>query len=339
MTTSLGIGSLGSTPPRERGFRTSMQSTRSVGFRLPPPPTLLDVRINGKLTPIRAQGGKTGLIYILNCVTGEPIFGIKDTPVAQSQVPGEKSSPTQPIALKPPPIGRTAFAMSDLVTSEDTNEVHAKASRELVEKSGGMLYSAGLGLARAKCPPVSSIIPGPIADNDWGGLSLDSTFRQLQRVCRTRLNRKDAPWRPSRMRATKRLRGSRGAEVLGAQNHQKQLLGSQSWPCQNPPRGCLTAINAKTGDIVWQTTLGPYQSRRQCCNRGRTRLHPRHQRQPLRRLRSQDWQGTLSDETRLQCSFESHLIMAERTAKGTLPFRQRAAWGLTDTNPPNSESI
>jgi glucose dehydrogenase len=87
---------------------------------LPPPPTLLDVRINGKMTPILAQGGKTGFIYILNRVTGEPIFGIKETPVQQSQVPGEKSSPTQPIPVKPPPIARTTFAVSDLVTAEDT---------------------------------------------------------------------------------------------------------------------------------------------------------------------------------------------------------------------------
>ncbi len=47
---------------------------------LPPAPTLLDVRINGKMTPILAQGGKTGFVYILNRVTGESVFGIKETP-------------------------------------------------------------------------------------------------------------------------------------------------------------------------------------------------------------------------------------------------------------------
>src|SRR5262249_51321274 len=29
-----------------------------------------------------------------------------------------------------------------------------------------------------------------------------------------------------------------------------------SWPCQKPPWGLLTAVNANTGDIVWQVTLG-----------------------------------------------------------------------------------
>src|SRR5260370_35386607 len=29
-----------------------------------------------------------------------------------------------------------------------------------------------------------------------------------------------------------------------------------SWPCQKPPWGLLTAVNANTGEIVWQVTLG-----------------------------------------------------------------------------------
>jgi quinoprotein glucose dehydrogenase len=35
-----------------------------------------------------------------------------------------------------------------------------------------------------------------------------------------------------------------------------RLLGEQSWPCQKPPWGLLTAINVSTGDIAWQVTLG-----------------------------------------------------------------------------------
>ena len=29
-----------------------------------------------------------------------------------------------------------------------------------------------------------------------------------------------------------------------------------AWPCQKPPWGRLTAVNANTGDIAWQITLG-----------------------------------------------------------------------------------
>ena len=33
-------------------------------------------------------------------------------------------------------------------------------------------------------------------------------------------------------------------------------IGDASWPCQKPPWGRLTAVNASTGDIAWQIPLG-----------------------------------------------------------------------------------
>ena len=33
-------------------------------------------------------------------------------------------------------------------------------------------------------------------------------------------------------------------------------LGAQSWPCQKPPWGRLTAVNVATGEFAWQVRLG-----------------------------------------------------------------------------------
>ena len=33
-------------------------------------------------------------------------------------------------------------------------------------------------------------------------------------------------------------------------------IADASWPCQKPPWGRLTAVNASTGDIAWQIRLG-----------------------------------------------------------------------------------
>ncbi|HJT88252.1 MAG TPA: PQQ-binding-like beta-propeller repeat protein, partial [Bryobacteraceae bacterium] len=111
-------------------------------FDLPPAPALLDVSIGGRSVPVLVQTGKVGYVYILNRATGEPVFGVKEAPVAQSKIPGEFTAPTQPVPLKPPPLGRMSFRMEDLVTAADTNEEHARACREFVEKAGG-LYNAG----------------------------------------------------------------------------------------------------------------------------------------------------------------------------------------------------
>ena len=65
---------------------------------------------------------------------------------------------------------------ADLVTAADTNEEHAKACRELVEKSGGKLYNAGtihaVGLSSARrAAGVERDVPWAIGGTDWGGLS------------------------------------------------------------------------------------------------------------------------------------------------------------------------
>ena len=144
---------------------------------LPPAPPLLDVTVNGKRTPILAQTGKLGYMFLLNRETGQPVFGVKETPVAQSKVPGEHTSPTQPIPVKPPELARHSFKMEDLVTAEDTNEAHAKACRELVEKSGPLCNAGPFTpwVYRAPgAPPASSVIfPGAIGGTDWGGESTD----------------------------------------------------------------------------------------------------------------------------------------------------------------------
>jgi len=33
-------------------------------------------------------------------------------------------------------------------------------------------------------------------------------------------------------------------------------MSGGNWPCQKPPWGRLTAVNASTGDIAWQVRLG-----------------------------------------------------------------------------------
>src|SRR6185295_6982770 len=69
-------------------------------YDTPMAPNLLDVRINGQPRKIIAQTTKQGWVYTFDRVTGEPIWPMPETPVLQSEVPGEKTSPTQPIPSK-----------------------------------------------------------------------------------------------------------------------------------------------------------------------------------------------------------------------------------------------
>jgi glucose dehydrogenase len=109
---------------------------------LPPAPGLVDIMQDGKKIPALAQVGKTGWMFILDRVTGKPVFGVEERPVPKGDVPGEWYSPTQPFPLKPPPLARVSFSKEDIVTAQDTTPEHAKACQDLYEKEGG-LYNDG----------------------------------------------------------------------------------------------------------------------------------------------------------------------------------------------------
>lgn len=234
-------------------------------YDLPPAPVLLDVTIAGKRVPILAQTGKIGHMFILNRETGQPVFGVEERPVPISKVPGEQSSPTQPFPVKPRPFGRTSFKMDDLVSASDTTEAHAKACRALVEASGG-LYNEGMftpWVYRAPgAPPRSSVIfPGAIGGSNWGGASADpqlgyifintSDYGSIGWVQETgqapniRYDQASVYGNPVASKFWERKTDASGA-----------LLGESSWPCQKPPWGRLTAVNAATGEFAWQVRLG-----------------------------------------------------------------------------------
>ena len=63
----------------------------------PAAPILMDISVDGR--PIKAVVllTKQAYAYVLDRVTGEPVWPIVERPVPQSTVPGERTAPTQPI--------------------------------------------------------------------------------------------------------------------------------------------------------------------------------------------------------------------------------------------------
>jgi len=235
-------------------------------FDLPAAPGLLDVEIDGETVPILALAGKTGYLYILNRETGEPVFDIEERPVPQSNVPGEQTSPTQPIPVKPPPIAKVDFSPGDIVTAADTTEEHARFCRRIYEESGGF-FNAGSFTPYMRREPDSEaastiVFPGSIGGANWGGTAADPTlgyifvntmdagsFGWMQ-------ERSDLPGsyvrnsvhgRLSRFWWNETAADSRGSAVSG---------GERAWPCTKPPWGSLVAVDAATGDIAWRVPLG-----------------------------------------------------------------------------------
>ncbi len=84
-------------------------------FDVPMAPNLLDVMVDGKMRKAIAQTTKQGWVYTFDRVTGVPIWPMPETPVLQSDVPDEETSPTQPIPSKPAPYAQQGLVESDLI--------------------------------------------------------------------------------------------------------------------------------------------------------------------------------------------------------------------------------
>ena len=84
-------------------------------YDAPMAPNLLDVTVDGKPRKIVVQSSKQGWLYVFDRVSGEPIWPIVETPVLQSEVPGEQASPTQPIPSKPAPYAQQGLVEADLI--------------------------------------------------------------------------------------------------------------------------------------------------------------------------------------------------------------------------------
>ncbi|MDA1076786.1 MAG: serine hydrolase [Proteobacteria bacterium] len=130
-------------------------------YDLPAAPNLVDITVAGEPVRALAQVSKQGFVYVLDRVTGEPVWPIVETPVPPSTVPGELAALTQPIPSKPPPFVRQGSVRADLINpaSADAYDV-------------GPLYTP---------PTLRGLIvtPGEGGGANWGGASYDPLTQRL----------------------------------------------------------------------------------------------------------------------------------------------------------------
>src|SRR5262245_1103060 len=91
---------------------------------------LLDINVNGKPIKAVASPSKLGWLYVFDRITGQPVWPIEEKPVPQSDVPGEKTSPTQPFPSKPPAYARNYLKVPDDLI-DFTPELRAQALERL----------------------------------------------------------------------------------------------------------------------------------------------------------------------------------------------------------------
>jgi quinoprotein glucose dehydrogenase len=134
-------------------------------YDLPNSPKLLTVRQNGRSIEVVAQASKHGFLFVFERKTGKPLWPIDEKPVPQSDVPGEYSSPTQPVPSKPPAFARQSF------TEKDINPFIPDGEKQVLQEAFKTWRNEGLFT-----PPSlqgSIQMPGHNGGTNWGRSAVD----------------------------------------------------------------------------------------------------------------------------------------------------------------------
>jgi quinoprotein glucose dehydrogenase len=220
-------------------------------------PVLFDVRQAGQTIPAVGLIGKSSLLFILDRVTGKPIYGVEDRPVPQSEVPLERTAATQPFPLKPPPLSRMTMSMADIATV--TPELEA-ACRELAKglQMGGPYLPVSYNRLRVQ-------FPGNHGGVNWGGVAFNPELgylfintSEMGQISGLRDRPAGATGPAQASGQGNRVHPDAPYESIegGGRFSIREDGNPQQLLCQQPPWGTLTAVNVHTGEFAWRVPLG-----------------------------------------------------------------------------------
>ncbi len=210
-------------------------------YDTPDAPKLLDITVAGRRIPAIAQATKQGFLYVLNRETGQPVWPMEERPVPQSDVPGEKTWPTQPFPTKPPPFELQGITENDLI--DYTPELREQALKLARQYRMGPLF---LPPSLAKAPDGTkgafnvpganggANIPGGAAADPETGMVYIASERGHSVL--------------SMVRGDEKFKGGTSAYVSMGPGG---IRGPQGLPLLKPPYGTIVALNLNTGDHAW----------------------------------------------------------------------------------------
>ncbi len=209
-------------------------------YDLPAPPVLANINVDGKSIKAVAQVTKQGFVFVLDRVSGKPVWPIEERPVPASDVMGEETSPTQPFPAKPAPFERQTVNEDAFI--DFTPELKQEAIKIASKYKMGSVYTP----ISVYNPPQmlgTLMLPGPTGGANWQGAVLDPETNFLYVSSTTMIEAMSLSSEPdiSDMNYVAWFTGG----TDGGQG------GPSGLPLAKPPWGRITAINLNTGEHEW----------------------------------------------------------------------------------------
>jgi quinoprotein glucose dehydrogenase len=218
---------------------------------LPAQPMLVEFAKDGRRYDAVVQTTKSGMVFVFDRLTGEPVWPIEERAVPEGGVAGEKLSPTQPFSSLPPLVSHAPITEADAYGMFwfDTRGCRKKIA---ALRSDGIYTPPSTG--------GTLMNPGYAGGSNWGGLAWDP---ESQLVIATVMEF------PMWVRLTPRdeaeaLMESGDFDWTGYTEmdgtpyvlSRGSLMSALGMPCTRPPWGKLVALDIGSGEIAWQRPVG-----------------------------------------------------------------------------------
>jgi len=258
-------------------------------FDMSSAPLIADVTVNGRPRKVVAVPSKQGWLYVFDRITGEPVWPIVEKPVPQSDVPGEKTSPTQPHPPDSLRYGRNAFKNPDDLIDFTPELRQAAIERSKFYKWADTPFAPSI-LGNVNGPLYGAITVGTATNWPGGGYDPEThlAFAPAGNMPGIRTVVEPPPGF-SDIRYVSGIAGEAFREVLGpgdccaadsprtaqraAEARQQATapapttppppgggagggLNVQGLPMFKPPYGLIAAIDLDKGAVKWQTPHG-----------------------------------------------------------------------------------
>ncbi|UYP75222.1 membrane-bound PQQ-dependent dehydrogenase, glucose/quinate/shikimate family [Pantoea dispersa] len=218
----------------------------------PSQPSLVDIDYQSQKQPVVILPTKTGNLFVLNRLTGQPVYPVNDVKVStEGGVPGEKFAATQPVSslnFIPQPLteksmwGITPF--DQMACRMDFRSLRYDGNPWTPATEGGSL-----------------VFPGNIGVFNWGSVAVDPQ-RQMLIAAPVRLAYKYNLIKRTPATATERLFTKDGQPYWNENFHGdyaihiQQLASGLGIPCIAPPWGRMVGVDLKTGKTEWLRRVG-----------------------------------------------------------------------------------
>lgn len=218
----------------------------------PSQPSLLDIDYQGKKQPVVILPTKTGNLFVLNRLTGEPVYPVNQVKVStEGGVAGEKFAATQPVSslnfIPQPLTEKSMWGISPF------DQISCRIDFKSLRYDGNpWTPSTEKG---------SIIFPGNIGVFNWGSVAVDPQ-RQLLIAAPVRLAYKYTMIKRTPQTATERMFTKDGTPYWNENFHGdyaihiQQLASELGIPCIAPPWGRMVGVDLKTGKTEWLRRVG-----------------------------------------------------------------------------------